>query len=99
MNKLSFAIAAAFVTCFGLVAASAAQAGGCPTWVCGSNSPHAGGVYNGVSENGMNMQGTMRQGTSYQGRYLNGRFLNGFGPGGAAVVAVTLPSGETIDLR
>src|SRR4026209_2389332 len=49
--------------------------------------------------NGMNMQGISMQGTTIQGRSLNGRFLNGFGPEGAAVIAVTLPSGETVVLR
>jgi hypothetical protein len=89
MNGFAIITAAAFAATFGLTAASTTQAS---TYVNGMNMQ-------GTSAQGMTMQGTSLQGNGQEGKSLNGRFLNGFGPEGAAVMAVTLPSGETVVLR
>jgi hypothetical protein len=84
MNGFAILTAAAFAATPSLTAASTAQAS---TYL------------NGMNMQGMTMQGTSMQGNGQKGKSLNGRFLNGFGPEGAAVIAVTLPSGETVVLR
>jgi len=101
MSNRALITAAAFGAAFIFTAATMALAGSpsCPKWGCGENGPSLNGIWeNGAMYNGDWQNGSTMQGTSYQGRYLNGRFLNGFGPEGAVVIAVTLPSGETVYL-
>jgi hypothetical protein len=100
----SYALAAAATLGLSLVA-SAAQAGRCDDWGCGTN---------GVALNGMNMQGTLDSGIVSQDLILDrllpeeepqGPLYSGIAPQELiaaeqpAVHAVVLPSGEIIDLR
>lgn len=75
-----FALAAA--AALGLTfAASAAQAGGCDEWGCGTN---------GTSLNGIWENGTLRQGVQVNGLPQQGEAME------PTVKAVILPSGETV---
>src|SRR5687768_13915197 len=99
----SLMIAAAAALGFGLVA-PAAQAAGCPSWVCGDNGTRLNGVVLNSDH-----EAFIRGEPSFDRRPpeedLQGPLYNGITPQEStvaeqpAVTTVILPSGETVDLR